>query len=85
MSFNFHFYGFKLGEGKGGQHLQAVRLRVHYSINFSNQSSGTNDIQETTCNSTEKNAAILHLAKIMQITAIHLEEEFSKALMLKET
>lgn len=38
-------------------------LRVHYSINFTSQSSGTNDIQDTKSNSTEKNAAILHLAK----------------------
>lgn len=74
------------GEGKRRKHLQAVGLRVRYSINFTSQSSGTTDIQETKCSATGKHAAIpLHLAKNCSIHSYSLGGKFSEAVMLRET
>lgn len=61
-------------------------LRVHYSVNFTSQISGTNDIQETKCNSMGKNAALLPLAKnTSNHRASHGEEGLSEAVILKDT
>lgn len=62
-------------------------LRVHYSTNFTIQSSGTNEVQETIPNSTEEKKMHLYYIwrEIIQITTIHWEGGFSEAVTPKVT